>query len=433
MNFKSYSKSALAILTLAATQHAHAQPKANGKVVKTAVDSLVLPAPYATASSRNNSKVIGWPVGKTPIAPPGFTVTKFIDGLDNPRWMYVAPNGDIFVAMANTVSDGFTKTASLSKPASKSSNTILLLRDKDGDGTPEVEQVFLNNLNRPFGMLILGNKFYVANTDGLWMYPYTTGQTEMKEAGQKILDLPAGGYNNHWTRNLLASKDGSKIYVTVGSGSNVAEHGIDNEKRRANILEINPDGTGEKIYASGLRNPIGLGWAPGTNTLWVAVNERDELGDELVPDYATSVQPGGFYGWPYAYFGNNPDPRRKGERDDLLEKTIIPDVSMGAHTASLGLAFDDKNAFATPYAGGLFIGQHGSWNRSVLSGYKVVFVPFANGKPAGPMQDFLTGFIADEKSSKVYGRPVGVVFAQNGALLVTDDAGKTIWRITENK
>jgi len=433
MKFKSFSKSALAIVTLATFQHAHAQHVSSSKVVKTAVDSLVLPAPYATASARNNSKVIGWPAGKTPIAPAGFTVTKFIDGLDNPRWMYVAPNGDIFVAMANTIGDGFTKTASLSKPASQSSNTILLLRDKDGDGTPEVKQVFLNNLNRPFGMLILGNKFYVANTDGLWMYPYAAGQTEMKEAGKKILDLPAGGYNNHWTRNLLASKDGSKIYVTVGSGSNVGEHGIDNEKRRANILEINPDGTGEKIYASGLRNPIGLGWAPGTNTLWAAVNERDELGDELVPDYTTSVKPGGFYGWPYAYFGNNPDPRRKGERDDLVEKTITPDVSMGAHTASLGLAFDDKNAFGAPYAGGLFIGQHGSWNRSVLSGYKVVFVPFGNGKPTGPMQEFLTGFIADEKSSKVYGRPVGVVFTQNGALLVTDDAGKTIWRITKNK
>ena len=433
MSLKKHFAAFITILGVVGCGNSRAnQPAAAGNT-KNPTDSVILPAPYATPSARNNSKVIGWSAGKTPLAPAGFSVSSFADGLDNPRWIYVAPNGDIFVAMANTISDGFTKTANDKKLPSKSSNTILILRDKNGDGIPEIKKVFLSNLNRPFGMLVLGNKFYVANTDGLWVYPYQSGQTEMTAPGTKILDLPAGGYNNHWTRNLLASRDGSKIYITVGSGSNVAEHGIENERRRANILEINPDGSGERIFASGLRNPVGLGWATATNVLWTAVNERDELGDELVPDYATSVKENGFYGWPYAYFGKNPDPRRKGERDDLINTTITPDVSLGAHTASLGLVFNEKNYLTTPYYGGMFIGQHGSWNRSQLAGYKVVFVPFANGKPSGPPQDFLTGFIADLNSSSVYGRPVGVAFAQDGALLVADDSGKTIWRVAKNQ
>ncbi|MBC7888989.1 MAG: sorbosone dehydrogenase family protein [Ferruginibacter sp.] len=394
-------------------------------------DTAILPAPFATPSKRNVSKIIGWPQDKTPIAPPGFSVTRFADSLDNPRWLYVAPNGDIFVAMANTISDGFTKTASDKKPGAKSSNTILVLRDKDGDGIPEIKKVFVTGLNRPLGMLILKNQFYVANTDGVWMFPYATDQTEMTVPGTKILSLPAGGYNNHWTRNLIASRDGSKIYVSVGSGSNVAEHGLENENRRANILEINPDGSGERIYAAGLRNPVGMGWATGTNTLWTAVNERDGLGDDLVPDFTTSVKENGFYGWPYAYYGKNPDPRMKGERMDLVNITITPDVSVGAHTASLGLAFNENNYLSAAYAGGLFIGQHGSWNRSELAGYKVVFIPFKNGKPSGPVKDFLTGFIADKDNSTVYGRPVGVVFARDGSLLVADDSGKKIWRVAK--
>lgn len=393
--------------------------------------NVALPEPYATPSARNSSKVIGWPEDKTPVAPAGFQVTKFAENLDNPRWIYVGPNGDIFIAMANTVSDGFTKTADEKEPGSKSNNSVLILRDKDGDGVPEVQNVFLKGLNRPLGMLILNNKFYVANTDGLWTYPYEEGQTEITGTGTKILSLPAGGYNNHWTRNIISNRDNSKIYVTVGSASNVAEHGMENEIRRAGILEINPDGSGEKIYASGLRNPVGLGLAPGTNTLWTAVNERDGLGDNLVPDYTTSVQPGGFYGWPYAYFGKNPEPRLNGERKDLIEKTITPDVSLGAHTASLGLVFNEKDYFSPAYHGGLFIGQHGSWNRSELSGYKVVFLPFKNGKPTGVVQDFLTGFIADLDASKVYGKPVGVAFTKQGALLVADDAGKKIWMVTK--
>lgn len=433
MKFKHLYLSVLSVLFFAACYTAKKIKSKTGEGIAASsfADAVVLPQPYATPSVRNNSKVIGWPKDKTPVAPDGFTVSRFADSLDNPRWIYVAPNGDIFIAMANTISDGFTKTAGDTKPG-KSSNTILIFRDKDGDGIPELKNIFLTGLNRPLGMLILNNKFYVANTNGLWIYPYEAGQTVMTTAGTKILDLPAGGYNNHWTRNLIASRNGSKIYVTVGSGSNVAEHGIANEIRRANILEINPDGTGERIYASGLRNPVGMGWATGTNILWTAVNERDNLGDDLVPDYATGVKENGFYGWPYAYYGKNADPRLKSERMDLVNSTITPDVSMGPHTASLGLVFNENNYLTAPYFGGMFIGQHGSWNRSVLSGYKVVFVPFNNGKPSGPPQDFLTGFITNAGNNNVYGRPVGVAFTHDGALLVSDDSGKTIWRVTKN-
>jgi glucose/arabinose dehydrogenase len=377
-----------------------------------------LPEPYATGSARKNSKVIGWPEGKMPTAPAGFTVTKFADKLNNPRWIYLGPNGDIFVSQAQTRGSG--------------ANSVVLLRDANNDGIPEMKETFLTGLNRPFGMLILNNFFYVANTDGILRYPYKIGQTKIEGEGQKILELPAGGYNNHWTRNLLANADGSKIYVSVGSGSNVAEHGIENEIRRANILEINPDGTGERVYAYGLRNPVGMDWQPGTNVLWTAVNERDELGDELVPDYMTSVKQGAFYGWPYSYYGQNPDPRRKGERDDLVKAAVLPDVPLGAHTASLGLAFYNKTAFPAKYRNGAFVGQHGSWNRSTFSGYKVVFVPFTNGKPGKP-EDFLTGFVADEAKSEVYGKPVCTRVLPNGNLLVADDSGNTIWMVSANK
>ncbi len=254
-----------------------------------------------------------------------------------------------------------------------------------------------------------------------------------KAKEKKSVDLPAGGYNNHWTRNIITNAQKNKLYITVGSGSNVAEHGIDNEIRRANILETNLDGSGEKIYASGLRNPVGLDWAPGTQTLWTAVNERDNLGDDLVPDYITSVKEGGFYGWPYAYFGQHEDPRRKGERPDLVQNAIVPDVDMGPHTASLGLVFYTKNNFPEKYRGGAFVAQHGSWNRSELSGYKVMFVPFKNGKPSGKPEDFLTGFIANENKSEVYGRPVGVAVLPDGSLLVSDDGGNIIWRVIYNK
>lgn len=381
--------------------------------VATVTDSLTLPEPFATESVENRPKEEGWPDGKMPVAPEGFVVTKFADKFKSPRWTYIAPNGDIFVAESGT---------------KKSADRITLLRDVNKDGTPEMREIFLEKLNRPLGMLVLKGYFYVANTDGLYRYPYKDGETRITSKGKKILELPAGGYNNHWTRNLLANADGSKIYISVGSASNVADHGIDEEKRRANILEINPDGSGERVYASGLRNPVGMDWAPGSNVLWTAVNERDKLGDDLVPDYITSVKEGGFYGWPYAYFGQNEDPRRKGERPDLVAKTIVPDVPVGAHTSSLGLAFYNKTQFPAKYHNGVFVGQHGSWNRSKLSGYKVVFVPFKNGKPVGKPEDFLTGFVESEK--KVYGRPVDVTVMDDGSLLVNDDSGNVIWRVS---
>ncbi|WP_337967422.1 sorbosone dehydrogenase family protein [uncultured Flavobacterium sp.] len=387
-------------------------------VVKTAIGDLTLPAPYATESKTKNSKVLGWPEGKTPKAPEGFTVTKFADGFDNPRWSYIGPNNDIFVVESGTRT---------------SKNQIIVLRDTDKDGKFETREVFLKGLNRPFGMLILKDFFYVANTDGLYRYPYKNAPLKLETQGVKIVELPAGGYNNHWTRNIISNPEETKIYVAVGSGSNVGENGMDKEVRRAAILEINPDGTGEKIYADGLRNPMGMDWNPVNKELWTAVNERDELGDDLVPDYITSVKLNGFYGWPYSYYGSNPDPRLKGERKDLVAKAIVPDVPVGSHTASLGLAFYTKDAFPAKYKNGAFVGQHGSWNRSIISGYKVLFVPFANGKPSGKPEDFLTGFVANADTAEVYGRPVAVTVMKDGSLLVNDDSGNTIWKVTANK
>jgi glucose/arabinose dehydrogenase len=402
-----------------------------------AADSVHLPAPYATKSVSNRVNIQPWPAGKTPVAPAGFTVTEYADSFDSPRWMYVLPNGDVLVAEASTIpmSLKLKVAAKLKLDSSRSlrdhsANRITLLRDTNHDGKPDLRTTFLTQgLSQPFGMVLIGNSFYVANTDGVLRYSYQPGATKITGDGQRILGLPKGGYNNHWTRNLLAAPDGSKIYVTVGSGSNVQENGAEDEVRRANILEINPDGTGEKIYASGLRNPIGLQWQPGTGKLWTVVNERDELGDELVPDYFTSVQEGGFYGWPYSYFGQNEEPRRKNERPDLVKKAIVPDVPLGAHAAALGLTFYDKTAFPAKYHNGAFIGEHGSWNRTQYSGYKVVFVPFANGKPGKP-EDFLTGFLAGGGSKDAYGRPVGVATLPDGSLLVADDAADKLWRVS---
>lgn len=395
-----------------------------------------LPAPYETKAVKNYCKVIPWPAGKMPVAPAGFAVNLFADSLQNPRNIYVAPNGDIFVSEANTEMKGVKKIgakiigAAASQNLGKSANRVSILRDTNGDGMPDTREVFLSNLNQPFGMLVLGNYFYVANTDGLWRYDYKPGQTKITTLGKMILSLPAGGYNNHWTRNIKANTAGTKIYVAVGSGTNIAEHGMDVEKRRANVLEINPDGSGERIYASGLRNPAGIDLQPGTGTLYAVVNERDNLGDDLVPDYLTSVKEGGFYGWPWAYFGKHEDPRPEIKRPDMVAKTITPDLSLGPHTASLGLVFYTGKKFLAKYNNGAFIGQHGSWNRSVLSGYKVGFVPFVNGKPAPKMEDFLTGFIANLDKKEVYGRPVGVAVANDGSLLVADDVSNRIWRVS---
>ena len=402
-------------------------------VVQAAANNL--PQPYATKSSVNFSTVIGWPEGKMPIAPEGFTVTRYASGFDNPRNIFVGKNGDVFVSEGATKIGGFKRIGAKLIGADKAQNMdgggnrIVLLRDTDRDGAPDVKTTFLDGLNQPFGMTIIGKYFYVANTDGLWRYPYKEGDTELTSQGEKILELPAGGYNNHWTRNLLAAPDGSKIYISVGSASNVGEHGMKTEFRRAAILEVNPDGTNERIYASGLRNPVGTDFEPVTGKIWTAVNERDNLGDDLVPDFLTSVQDGGFYGWPYSYFGTHLDPRVKPQNPELVATSIVPDVDLGSHTASLGLVFYDAKEFPSPYRGGAFIGQHGSWNHSSLVGYKVAFVPFKDGKPSGKQQDFLTGFIADLEKGEVYGRPVGVAIDAGGALLVADDASNTVWRV----
>lgn len=421
----------LAIFAFACSSQKKAREAAAQYKKTSANDTLV--APYATKSRMNFSNVVGWD-GTVPKAPSGFQVLNYADGFENPRWMYVTPNGDLLVAESNSNHPWYERFGALFIGASKSNNLrhsadrITLLRDANADGVPEVRETFLSKLDQPFGMLVLNGWFYVANTNGLWRFPYTPGQVKIVDKGKKILDLPAGKHNLHWTRNLLANADGSKIYIAVGSGSNVAEHGITNELLRADILEINPDGSALRVYASGLRNPVGMGWAVGTKTLWTVVNERDELGDELVPDYFTHVEEGGFYGWPYVYFGQHEDPRVK-DKPVMAKEAIVPDVNLNAHTASLGLAFYNRDVFPDRYREGAFIAQHGSWNRSTLSGYKVLFVPFRNGKPSGKAEDFLTGFIVDLKKEKVHGRPVGVVVLPNGSLLVTDDVSNTIWQV----
>lgn len=386
--------------------------------VETTIGKLTLPPPYKSKSVEKNSKVIGWPEGKTPQAPAGFKVERYADGFEHPRRTYLAPNNDLFVVESNT---------------ENSADRITILRDKDGDAVPEVREVFLENLNQPYGMLVLGDYFYVANTDGLYRYPYSEGDLKIEAEGEKIVDLPAGGYNNHWTRNLIAGKDGKKIYISVGSASNAGEYGMDKEERRAAILEINPDGSGEKIYASGLRNPVGMDWNPVTGELWTAVNERDKIGNNLVPDYITSVKEGGWYGWPYSYFGQIPDPRWEDDpHKNLVQKAIVPDVPVGAHTASLGLEFYTADQFPEKYKNGAFVGQHGSWNRAEFAGYKILFVPFKEGQPQQP-EDFLTGFIADEAKSEVYGRPVGVTTLPDGSLLINDDDSNVLWRVSAIK
>jgi glucose/arabinose dehydrogenase len=416
-------------------QATSAHQEADSLTMKNNTPPDSLPAPGATKSVTNFSNVIGWEDGSKPIAPEGFTVTKFADGLKNPRWIYVAPNGDVFVSEAHAIKR-FTQEVinSISGKAKSENNNITanritMFRDTNNDGQPDERYTFLKNLNQPLGMLVMNDVFYVANTDGLVQYPYKAGMTSISTEGKKILSLPAGGYNNHWTRNVIRNEDGTKLYVSVGSGTNAAEHGMENEKGRANILEVNPDGTGVKVYASGLRNPVGMDWAPGTHTLWTVVNERDQLGDDLVPDYFTSVKEGAFYGWPYAYFGQHEDPGFKGQAKELVKTSVVPDVALMAHTASLGLLFYKSNMFPEKYRNGAFISQHGSWNRTYLSGYKVIYVPFRDGRPAGKAEDFLTGFIASEPKSEVHGRPVGLAIAKDGSLLVADDASNTIWRV----
>ena len=385
----------------------------------------------------NIAPAIGWPDGSMPTAMAGLGVTPLAQGLDHPRWVYVLPNGDVLVAESNAPpkpEDGkgikgwvMKKVMARAGAGVPSANRITLLRDLDGDGKAETRSVFLENLNSPFGMVLVGNDLYIANADAVVKVPYQTGQTSISAAPVKVLDLPGGPINHHWTKNVIASPDGSKLYVTVGSNSNVAERGMEAEVGRAAIWEMDIKTGTHRVFASGLRNPNGMGWAPGTGALWTVVNERDEIGSDLVPDYLTSVKDGGFYGWPYSYYGQNVDVRAKPSQPDMVAKAISPDYALGSHVAPLGMAFSKGDAMPPALKSGVFVGEHGSWNRKPLSGYKVVFVPFADGKPAGLPVDVLTGFV--NADGKAQGRPVGVAMDARGALLVADDVGNAVWRV----
>ncbi len=379
----------------------------------------------------------GWPAGVMPTAAAGMTVNALATGLVHPRWLHVLPNGDVLVVESNAPPrpddakgvKGFVMKKVMAKAgaAVPSPNRITLLRDADGDGVAETRTEFLKNLNSPFGVALIGDMLYVANTDAVVRFPYKAGDTTITAAPVTVAALPGGPLNHHWTKNIIASKDGSKLYATSGSNSNVAENGMDKEVNRAAILEIDLKTSATRLFASGLRNPNGMGWQPQSGELWTVVNERDELGSDLVPDYLTSVKDGGFYGWPYSYYGSHVDKRVDPPRPDLVAKAIKPDYALGAHVAPLGMVFYEGSLFPATYAGGAFIGQHGSWNRKPLSGYNVVFVPFVGGKPNGKPLEVLTGFV--NKDGDAYGRPVGVAVDKAGALLVADDVGNVIWRV----
>jgi len=399
----------------------------------------VLPEPTKTLiPTVNVLEARGWPEGMHPQAAPGFTVKAFALNLQHPRWLYTLPNGDVLVAETNAPPQPAKKgvmewiTKKIMKRAGAgvpSANRITLLRDTDGDGVANLRQVFIRNLNSPFGMALIGNDFYVANADAIMRFPYQQDATSISDEGTKVADLPGGPLNHHWTKNIIASPDGSKLYVTVGSNSNIGENGLDKEENRAAILEVDIKSGEMRPFATGLRNPNGMDWHPATGQLWTVVNERDGLGSDLVPDYLTSVRQGGFYGWPYSYFGQHVDTRVQPQKPELVEQAIVPDYALGSHTASLGLTFYKGRLLPERYRGGAFIGQHGSWNRQPVSGYKVIFVPFQDGGPNGQAEDILTGFVNTEAEVS-FGRPVGVAEDKHGALLVADDVGNAIWRIT---
>ena len=397
-----------------------------------------LPPPNKTLlPTLNIAPATGWPAGAMPVAIAETAVAKFAEGLDHPRWLYVLPDGAVLVAETNSPEQpakkgimAWAERYVMNKAGAgvPSANRITLLRDKDGDGVAETRSVFLENLNSPFGMALVGGNFYVANADAILRFPYVPGEDRISVQGVKVADLPGGPRNHHWTKSLIASSDGTRLYAGVGSNSNVAEHGMEVETDRAAILEVDLRSGARRVFASGLRNPVGLAWEPDSGALWVAVNERDELGSDLVPDYMTSVRDGGFYGWPYSYYGQHVDERVQPPRPDLVAQALVPDYALGPHTASLGLASSRGTSLPAQFRNGMFVGQHGSWNRKPHSGYKVIFVPFSAGKPIGPPVDVLTGFLSDE--GKANGRPVGVAIDKQGALLVADDVGNIIWRVT---
>ncbi|RZL29206.1 MAG: sorbosone dehydrogenase family protein [Sphingomonas sp.] len=383
-----------------------------------------LVAPYATRSTSHSPVVRPFPTGKSPSVPAGFVVNSFASGLDSPRNILVLPNGDVLAAEAKTERKYDDPTY-----RDQGANRITLLRDANGDGVAETRSVLLAGLRQPYGMALIGERLYVADTDGVYWVPFKVGTIRLPNgiARTRVAAFDPGGYNNHWTRNILSSADGKSLFVAVGSGSNAGEHGMVQERRRANILRIDLTSGSEEVFATGLRNPVGMAIEPQSGALWTAVNERDELGDELVPDYITSVRRGAFYGWPYSYYGQHEDPRLKGQRPDLVAKAVVPDYAVGAHVAALGIGFGATTNFPAPYRSGAFVARHGSWNRSRLAGYDVAFVAFERGKPVGPMQPFLSGFIGSEE--EVHGRPRGVAIGKDGSLLVVDDAGGTVWRV----
>ena len=404
-------------------------------------DPVLPPPTHALIPTVLVAPAKGWPAGAKPVAAAGTTVSAFAVGLDHPRWVYVLPNGDVLVAETNAPArpdDGkgikgwvMKKMKSKAGAGTPSANRITLLRDADGDGIAETRSVFLEGLNSPFGMALVGKDFFVANSDAVLRFPYVEGQTRITAAGVKLVDLPAGPINHHWTKNLISSRDGSKLYVTVGSNSNIVENGIGKEQDRAAIWEVDAATGRNRVFASGMRNPNGLAWEPGSGALWTVVNERDELGSDLVPDYLTSVRDGAFYGWPYSYYGQNIDVRVQPPRPDLVASAIKPDFALGNHVAPLGLTASDGALLPAPFTNGMFIGEHGSWNRKPRSGYKVVFVPFSGGKPTGLPIDVLTGFVNTE--GEALGRPVGVAIDKRGALLVADDVGNIVWRVTPSR
>ncbi|MDQ3092629.1 MAG: sorbosone dehydrogenase family protein [Actinomycetota bacterium] len=401
-------------------------------------DPVLPPPEHPNIPTIHIAPATGWAPGEHPRAAAGTEVAAFAEGLDHPRWLMVLPNGDVLVAETaappqpddNPGLKGWATKLLMKRTGSvvPSANRITLLRDADGDGVPEVRTAFLEGLSSPYGMALVGHELYVANTDAVLRFPYEDGATHITTPGTKVLDLPAGPINHHWTKNLIASRDGSRLYVAVGSNSNALENGVEKEEGRAAIWEVDPATGSHRIFASGLRNPNGMAWEPSTGALWTVVNERDELGNDLVPDYLTSVRDGAFYGWPYSYFGAHVDERAKPPRPDLVAQAVVPDYALGSHTAALGLVTDEGCRLPAPFRSGMFVGLHGSWNRKPRTGYKVIFVPFAGGKPSGEPIDVLTGFV--DSSGDARGRPVGVVVDGRGALLVADDVGNTVWRVT---
>ena len=414
-----------------------------GSPARLPLASVTGPTPSIPAPTRsriptvNVAKVVGWAGKDHPVAVPGTSVIAFARKLDHPRWLYVLPNGDVLVAESNAperpemrtgVRNWFLRLFMHEGGAgAPSANRITLLRDTDGDGAADMRTTFLKNLNSPFGMALVGNTLYVANTDAVVSFPYATGQIEITSSPTRVVSLPAGPINHHWTRGLVASPDGSKLYVSVGSNSDWGERGMDKEVDRAAIHEIDPRARTRRVYASGMRNPIGMAWIPDSGALWAAVNEREELGADLPPDYITAVRPGGFYGWPFSYHGKNLDPRVEPQNPELVSAAITPDYSLGPHTASMGIAWAGATTLPQRFHNGLMVTQHGSWNRVPRSGYRVVFVPFANGRPSGQPIVLLTGFI--DRDGNAQGRPAGVAIDARGGVLVADDAGNTIWRV----